>query len=80
MSTFPRLSLTLSIPPYFSLFLSLSLSLYIYIYKVKLVTVIEGNQKAPFSIATTLRYYSTSPLNLTLQYIVLSMAASSTIF
>ena len=36
----------------------LSLSLYIYIYifiKVKLATIVEGDQKAPFSIATTPR-------------------------
>ena len=29
--------------------------IYIYIYKVKLATVVEGDQKAPFSIATTPR-------------------------
>ena len=29
--------------------------LYIYIYKVKFVTVVKGDKKAPFSIATTLR-------------------------
>ena len=29
--------------------------IYIYIYKVKLVTMFEGDSKAPFSIATTLR-------------------------
>ena len=28
---------------------------YIYIYKVKLVTVVVGDPKAPFSIATTMR-------------------------
>ena len=33
----------------------ISLSLYIYIYKVKLATIVEGNPKAPFSIATTPR-------------------------
>ena len=32
---------------------SLYIYIYIYIYKVKLATIVEGNQKAPFSIATT---------------------------
>ena len=31
------------------------MSRYIYIYKVKLVTLVEGDPKAPFSIATTPR-------------------------
>ena len=41
-----------------SLSLSLSLSIYIYIYiyiRVKLATIVEGDPKAPFSIATTPR-------------------------
>ena len=30
--------------------------IYIYIHKVKLATVVEGDQKAPFSIATAPRF------------------------
>ena len=41
-------------------YLGIYVHIYIYIYiymKVKLVTVVEGDQKAPFSIATTPRYW-----------------------
>ena len=57
---------------------------------VKLATLVKGDPKAPFSIATTLKCregalllcldYSTLPLICTLKCCVLSKAASSTIF
>ena len=41
---------------YTCLFLYIYIYIYIYIYKVKLATVVEGDQKAPFSIARGERY------------------------
>ena len=34
---------------------SLYMHIYMYMYKVKLATVVKGDPKAPFSVATTLR-------------------------
>ena len=63
---------------------------YLMVSKVKLATLVEGDQKAPFSIATTLRCRgrvlllsqncSTLPLIRTLYCRVLSKEVSSTIF
>ena len=40
---------------YMYIYMCVYIYIYIYIYKVKLATIVEGIQKAPFSIATTPR-------------------------
>ena len=41
---------------YIYIYISVCVCVHIYVSKVKLATIVEGNEKAPFSIATTPRY------------------------